>query len=398
MKRLSLLIALCLLTGFAQAQRHHHSRLGEAQLQALNFRPAETAGPAKNMPEYKMTEYYSDDGYDIVRFHYDAEKVIAVYQYYDGDELYDSLRYNDQGQLVRLEGYQWLHEAWTNVYYIEYTYDPKGNLGSRTNYNYDFTNEEWDLGGTYTYQYNEDDNIILSILSTQYGGILTQTQYIYNASGNLEREIWSNAMFGGGLAVSEIFHSFYQNNRLSFITDTTYDYYDGTTAYAGKEEFQYDADGNCTKYEHIDESGRVYERSEYEYEARQVADTYIPLNPEMMRPLMFQNTNLYTREHWYAQDVDFVLQYVCDYIYNYAGFQHIGPMRKAGLELYPNPAADQITLSAPAGTSVTLYTLTGKTCGTFTTTQSHTIIPLKELPAGTYILKTPDGSGTFIKQ
>jgi hypothetical protein len=103
-----------------------------------------------------------------------------------GFSVIDSLFYNEQGQMVRLAGWQLLDGSWKNVYYIDYTYDAAGNIASRTNYN-DFDGV-WQLGAVYAYSYNADNQIVLTTLTMS--GVQYQNVEHSYVEGRLFEELW----------------------------------------------------------------------------------------------------------------------------------------------------------------------------------------------------------------
>ena len=66
--------------------------------------------------------------------------------------------------------------------------------------------------------------------------------------------------------------------------------------------------------------------------------------------------------------------------------------------IYPNPATTSITLSGKPDGYVKIYRLSGQEVGKIVLEGEKTIIPISELPAGPYLLKSDDGwSSKFIK-
>ncbi len=85
----------------------------------------------------------------------------------------------------------------------------------------------------------------------------------------------------------------------------------------------------------------------YRFDERTVGETLIPWHHELTRPKMYNNVNIYTREEYWILDVDFVLQYVGDYIYSYVGIDDAGiaDVEQLPLDVYPNPAINEIVIS-----------------------------------------------------
>lgn len=100
-------------------QKHTHLR---EDAKCLNLRTIEKMAKNGNY-NYRMDGYTTDDNYINCRFHYDSQRrLVATYEEVPSEyELIDSIRYNDLGQLVRLDGYQLIDSQWKHVYYVEYT-------------------------------------------------------------------------------------------------------------------------------------------------------------------------------------------------------------------------------------------------------------------------------------
>ena len=86
----------------------------------------------------------------------------------------------------------------------------------------------------------------------------------------------------------------------------------------------------------------------FTFDNRLLEETLMPWTPELTRPQTYNNKNIYRIEEYWALDVNFTLQYVCDYEYNY-----IDVNAEVGLEdveanpltLSPNPTESTLTLS-----------------------------------------------------
>lgn len=396
MKRLFLFVMLAVLATSLTAQRPGANR-PDRDLQGmgakLNFNLAERMA-AKSDILYRMTSYRTDDNYEFVRFYYSPDnRLVATYDEIPGSyKLYDSVKYDAQGNIVRIDGWQWLNNAWTNVYYVEYGYNEQGLLSSRTNYNYFSGN--WELGGVYEYTYNDAGQILRSELTM--GGSLFQTiDYAYQ-DGMLLTELWSDLGFGSQqLEPTELLHYYYSDNSygqagrlVTKVVDTIFE--NGFSFYNGKEEYTYDGVGNCTVFARYDDYGLVVERSEYDFESRLVENTVIPVTPEPARPYVYNNYNTYTVEHWYGLDVNHVLQHVCDYLYTYSTLDGVGIESAAatGLQVYPNPAADMVSVKgAEQLDGAVLTDLAGRTV----LRVSAPTFSVANLPQGTYILRLADG-------
>jgi len=377
-----LLLSTLLYAGATLADRPLHPvRVGGLN---LNFRPVEQLMPGmpKGSYQYKLDGCTSNDGHEFYNFYYSGSQLIATYSEVVGDyKLYDSLHYNDIGQLVRLSGWQWLNGQWTNVYYIDYTYNSQGLLATRSNYNHFSGN--WELGGVYEYSYNTDGQLVLTELTMAGSSYVFQkVEYTYN-DGLLKRELWSLNPSGMGMEPSESLTYTYSNGRKQTVYDSIWN--GNGWDYEGRETFTYNADGNCTQHSTYDYINRETSRSEYEYNTTLLSATLMPYHPELTRPKTYGNVNTYTTEHWYQMDANQVFGYAWDYNYEYSAFVTISDTDKVpSMTVYPNPATERLYVDAPISTSYSLYDLAGRQHLSGQITPAG--IDVSTLPAGFYRL------------
>lgn len=342
---------------------------------------------AKNDYTNKLIGYHSSDYYEFQHYGYDvAHRLISVKDSVKNEySVIDSLFYNDQGQMIKLSGWQLLDGIWKNVYYIDYTYDAAGNIASRTNYN--MFGGEWNLGGVYEYTYNQDNQIVLTTL-TMIGMVYQRIDYTY-MDGLLTQEVWSN-YDGVGVSPSEKLCYGYENGLKVCEYDSIIADYN-TWVYYGYRTYIYDDFGNCTEYHYIDHTRDEAERSVYSYDYDMpLAETLMPWDPEMVRPKTYTNTHAYYSEAWYTVDVNHVLQYVCDYIYEYADINlSINVPVAESLSVYPNPASDVVVLEGLPEALVKLQVIdaVGRVADVHYVSAVNNQINLSSLPAGCYVLR-----------
>lgn len=343
---------------------------------------------------YKMSSYATDDNYLRCNFSYDDDhRLVAVKQMLDY-EVVDSLFYDSNNRLIKLSGWQMIGGKLENVYYVDYTYDVAGNLASRTNYNYFDT---WELGGVYNYYYNADNQIIKSEL-TMSGIVFMRIDYSY-VDGNLDNELWSYYS-GNGFEPAEKVYYFYQNDRLVEVKDSTMGMYDWELYFT--ETYVYDAQGNCTEKHRYDVYGNEVERSVYEFETRLLDETLMPSHFEMDRPFTYYNVNTYSRERWYTLDDNSVLQYVCDYVYNYVSIDDNG-IHTAGVETFavvPNPAKDRITIESNGLSNATVQVIDamGRVVVVTNISTDNKTVDISSLPSGCYVLRVSNKEGYKISK
>lgn len=372
--------------------------------EVLNLRPCEPMNmkaPAKaDNYTQKFASFFTDDRAEKCGVVFNAQnKVDHIVNYvgvggYDAYRVVDSMVYDSLNQLVSLHGYQYMFATGLQryVYRVDYTYDANGNVTSRKNYN---SVADWEIGGTYTYTYNENNQLIRTGLVM--GNDDDEFQYIEYTyrDGKLYQEKWYGYNFySQTLGLEEIYTCSYNNNgQLILKTDTLVE--DGIRRYSGKCTYTYDANGNMTIYNKYRENGQEVERRAYIFTDDLLETTLMPWTPEGdERPWnwLFENKNVYTFEEYWALDDDMVLQHICDYNYNYIPMDAVGieDVAPVSVTIYPNPTSHYITISgidAPA--MMTLIDVTGRTVMSRMVNVNEKV-DLSNLEKGIYVMKLAD--------
>ncbi|MBQ6070495.1 MAG: T9SS type A sorting domain-containing protein [Bacteroidales bacterium] len=382
MKR-TLITAILLLPLLAWAQPAGHFASPTSPRKAMPLH-----GP-KNGCQWEMSRFYTDDYYQICNFSYDADhRLWAMSDSIRGEyQVIDSMSYDAAGNLVRLSGWQKLGGVWQNVYYIDYTYNAAGLITSRSNYNNFGGN--WELGGVYNYTYNSQNQLVLTTLNMA-GMMYQKTEYQY-VGNDCVQELWYSYDFDTGtLLPSEKYVTSYVDGHKVLVLDSVND--DGTHwMYNGQYTYLYDNSGNCTEYHHYDGTNNEVERSLYTYApAMPLSSTLIPWNPEMDRPRMYDNVDACVREAWYSLDVDHVLQYVCDYVYDYNDITTSVQNRvDQEVSLYPNPASGRIVLDGlqDGEAEVSIHDLSGRLVLTRRASGPTALLDVTALAPGCYVVK-----------
>lgn len=387
MKKISILFALVTIMSVCGAQTRQKTSKDMIRINRIEQLATKS--------EYRthMSHFRSDDNIEVTNFYYDNRgRLIAVRDYNAGEyEVIDSIFYNDKNQLVKLAGWQKFGATWRNVYYIDYTYDAAGNLASRTNYN---NIDGWQMGGIYTYSYNDRHQIVLTQLDL--GGTLFQKiEYTYNADNKLAEELWYSYN-GYGVEPDEKLTYYYQNGNLEYTEDSVSENGGATWQLNGLETYVNDQYGNVLEYHRYNRGGTETRRQEYEYDYDMpLTSTLMPRNPEMERPYSFNNAHAYTVEHFWTVDVDWVLQYMCDYLYYYDQYLGIDNRSQANVNIYPNPTEGRIAIEAEQVVSTDVYNAMGQLVATFGATNQ---IDITNMPAGVYTLRVRTQNGTATQQ
>lgn len=392
MKKITFFVLFVWLSLITWAQPAGHFASQVSPRQAMPF------FGAKSDYQWKMTDFHTDDNYQICTFAYNGDhRLLAMTDSIRNEyQVIDSMSYDAAGNLVRLSGWQKLGGVWQNVYYIDYTYNAAGLITSRSNYN-NFGGS-WELGGIYHYTYNAQNQLVLTTLD--FAGMLYQKIEYQYVGNDCVQELWYSYNFDTGtLLPSEKIVTSYVDGRKVLRLDSVSD--DGFNwQYNGKSTYQYDSRGNCTEYHQYDHTDYEVERSLYTYDySKPLSSTVIPWNPEMDRPRMYDNVDACVREAWYSVDVDYVLQYVCDYVYDYNNIATgVQTSDFQTVSLYPNPASDRIVLDglADGEAEVRIHDLSGRLVLTRLATGPTALFDISSLAPGCYVVKVMQGNGEMV--
>jgi len=270
---------------------------------------------------YKLVRCKDNYGMELNEYIYDeSHTLIATFTKLTGEyECYDSLKYDDRGNIVKLSGWQLLFGRYTNVYYVDYTYDNSNRITSCSNYNIEKGN--WTLGGTYTYSYDNQGRKVLTQLKMG-GSIIQKVEYSYD--GNLLKEEKWFSKNGLSMVESEKLCYFYnESGRLTSMRDSM----DNGSGYYlfSNHVYNYDGNGNCISHIVYDDGGNITTKHLYTYSDMLQAETLMPCAPDLTRPGdTTMNTNVYTKEEYWSLDANWTLQHICDYSYEYIGINESG--------------------------------------------------------------------------
>ena len=222
----------------------------------------------------------------------------------------------------------------------------------------------------------------------------------YDAAGNLVRlSGWQKL---GGVW-QNVYYIDYTYNAAGLITSrSNYNNFGGSWElggiywqYNGKSTYQYDNRGNCTEYHQYDHTDYEVERSVYTYDyGKPLSSTVIPWNPEMDRPRMYDNADACVREAWHSVDVDHVLQYVCDYVYDYSDVvTGVECPAVSEVSLYPNPATDRVVLDglSDGEAEVRIHDLSGRLVLTRLAAGPTALLDISSLAPGCYVVRVVQG-------
>lgn len=394
MKKISLFFLTCfvVMSSFAQVKTIEPSSRECSRTQ--NF--TEKFLFSQTSSVYHLTERASTDRYETKRFFYDKNDRVIAIRDSAGDPTYgflmviDSVSYNDQNLVSRIDGYQFLNGTWKHVYYVNYSYDEAGNMVKRTNFN-SFGSNSFTQGGVYDYFYENGRLVRHDMFFGDYYTIGERCFYEYDAQGRkvCERSLQGYGVLDSTLKINYIYDA---NGRLSNKRCYEYDMESFAWMPGEQEFFVYDENGNCVEHSVKNSAGAYSDRRFYEYHPTiSSEDVSMPYYvPELMLPEAFEDANMRVLEHWYTLDVDYVLQYVCDYLYFYDGIlmgvQDEEPMP---VTIYPNPTENMLTVSVGQQSvrSLALFDVSGRLLYKDNWKGMESTMDLTTYPAGVYFLK-----------
>ena len=351
--------------------------------------------------DYFLDRFYSDDGVDQIQFYYNADNLLESYHSISNaggeiDDLIDSLYYDERGNVIRIDFFQYYNNEWIFPSYITYTYDDDNHRITRTNYN------DWgsgfELQGIYTYFY--DGDLLTSYEMTLGGTLLMRGTYTYNEEGLCTQllEEYNDAWGGTGWSNSAL--TTYTYDEAGNCTNETNAYWSNGWVPDSSVDRLFDANGNCKQREKHS-NGQLAERVTYTYdEACTINHVLLPYHPEpnytwdpfANRPISYA---------WEAANDGGQLVYVCDYIFEYGAFegvpQHDAPVTDM-MTVYPNPTQGEMTISLDGMNRYELIDMNGQTVMQGQANGKWHTIDVSELASGLYLVKAYNGQSWSISK
>jgi len=349
---------------------------------------------------YFLDRYYSDDDVDQVQFYYNADNLLESYRTTtliggEVDDLIDSLQYDERGNVIRINSYQYYNNEWIFPCYITYTYDDNNHRLTRTNYN-DFGSGH-ELQGIYTYSYDGDQ--ITGYEMTLGGMLLMRGTYTYDDAGLCTQFLEEyNDSWAGGWTNSAL--TTYTYDEVGNCTNTAYFYWQNSWVPESNVVRTYDANGNCLQREK-QVNGQVLDRVAYAYDQSCTIDrVLLPYHPEPVyswdqfanRPLGYS---------WETQTDGGALVYVCDYIFVYGSYEGVNQNEMPVTDMmaiYPNPAQGEMTLNLEGLRQYEIINMNGQTVMQGQASGKRHTIDVSKLAAGIYLVKAYNGQSWSISK
>lgn len=343
--------------------------------------------------------FYREDGKLDYIFH--------VEQWLDDFVYQRRIVYNSKGQILRDEMWQDLQGEWTDftlVNYCEYTYDSKGNVATRDNYNRAGEPElSWSARITYYYDENNRLSKSYTYWSSDLNTPWAKTEYTYDAKGNLS-------------AMAAYQKNPYANNALQqqsgiyyyYNADNTLNYYYQVTVSYGEEIptnacwFYYDKNKDLTKVELIGNTGDIHDRAVFYYDTDVPgSELFIPCTHEYeVECGEYFNHKRTKQEVWVFDEFTNELVYTHDKIYSYeptgkeSAIHNV--MNDRNLQMSYSASDKSIRLSNKFYADVTVSDMSGRVV--LNTTANGGRVDLSSLPKGNYVVSASQMAASPVVQ
>ena len=357
-------------------------------------------------PSYRLVSRQSTDDFEQINFYYDGRGRIEAIQTLctTDDPVIDSIVYNENNQVIQINGWQNIQSAqWKHVYIVNFEYDAQGRRIRRTNFN-SLGTETMTQGGVFDYSYNAAGNLIAHEgYLGNYQTLYETAEYEYDAQNRLIRKY---TMQGYGTVDSSILDT-YTYNEAGLLAESRLYYY-GAPGWDlfEVEQFEYDAQGNCTDHSTMDEYGDYKDRRFYHYNLNVPSQNVVMpyYVPELTFPEAFNDANQRTLEEWWTIDDESVLQYVCDFEYVYDNIpESIQDATATELTVYPNPASDVLNVEMAQNATLFIFNAEGRLLQSSTMSEGAHSLNVGAFAPGVYFMNVryQDGSmarSKFVKE
>lgn len=288
------------------------------------------------------------EGFVETEYSYNEDGKVDLLHVVEPDyEAYRKFAWNEDGTLHQEDGYQWYMGEWKYVFRVDYTYDDKGRMLTRMNYN-SAGADELSLSGRMMWEYNDNGDIAFVrtyFPSWDYPGefdLFAEERYSYDGKGLLGAIETYMVPFGSTdpnemSLTGKTEYTYDENDRLTVSTSTEYDSYTGEDIGSSRAVYTYDADGNVSEHaSYVGQSKTPQVKSVFHYDKNvNSADVLLPLNfDDNAMPHMFamiNSVNTITSEEWWqvSNETD-ELTYIDTYVYTYGSTAGIGDVPVAG--------------------------------------------------------------------
>ena len=351
--------------------------------------------------KYHIGWVRSEDDLEVKEYSYDENNLlIATYtEQKAGEEWYvrDSMTYDANRNITRLSAYQILQGDWYYANYCDYTYNELNQRITRKNYNH--FGEVFELGGTYTYYYNEDGDLnyfeldFFNMLFQKADRVYDNNHHMLEENGQ-QYSFVLNQLVDSWRVVCNYNADGYLIERYDYNAATD----GGPLVETTRNIYTRDSNNNITKAETYSD-GALTERHVYTYDETMLYSDLVPVeNPENDWPIFHTNYNVMINDEYWAADEQGTLQFITNYEYSYIDiFDSAEEIENSNVVVFPNPATDVITIEADDYQSVEMVDITGKVV--FSSEIENSLnIDVKEFNSGVYFVKLNGANGSLTQK
>lgn len=303
--------------------------------------------------QMRVSGFMAEDSWEAYDYVYGSPKgtdllCVNKHDFITPMEYIDSLTMDENGRILRLATWQQFEGEWVYACYIDYTYNEMGLRTSRKNYN-NFSGN-FELGGTYYYNYDENGKMTdwkLDFMNIDPAYQMATLEY--NEDGSLKKELIKQYNFST-YYIEDAYLTEYEYDENGNMTRSIEYFNDGTGTWVPQmyRVNEYDELGNCTLSQTTTATGLVQDKRIFTYDTQYLAENiYHYENPEDDFPILPQMKNLLKSFEYYAINDMNELVYVTDYLLNYEviGGESVEEVA-INSSIYPNPAQDYIMIES----------------------------------------------------
>lgn len=292
---------------------------------------------AASAQSQKLVSIVADDEMESASFTYNEQNLLTKYlhieEYVDGISYFDTLTYNELGQIVEDATHQNMDFSpnqadWRLVTKCTYTYNEQGLVATRDNFN--SFGGQLEQSAHIWYDYDEQGRIVKENQAWAYNPTepFMIIEYIYDEAGRLVQKLESSSDWYGNFSESGMLENTY-NEQNQLVSSKYYYLGFGDPWLAEDNEYSYDECGNVIKAETLSESGHVNSRYVYTYDTSvEASDVLLPESHEYQVHHNFGiNNRRATEEVWVTNDWDEDLFLAYTLCYEYAPNQGVSLVR-----------------------------------------------------------------------
>ena len=331
---------------------------------------------------------YDDYGQEVVfsthNFAYDNENRVVRDEYVEMTGVYNLYKntYNEQGLVVERIRTMKNYDELIGVYKYTYEYDAVGSLLLDKGFWLNDDNE-WDESYRKVYLYEEGLLVLVNRYNFGDSTPYESTSYIYNE----QRLCIEKTTTRGYEVISKTLYTYDESGLLT--SETKMDERDGILDFDEKEEYEYDAEGNCIsrtyfEFNRYNETWLFVSSIEYAY------DLAFPANG-IAGLLTYWNNSVFEPNfkvlYYKSTDYDFNTKIIT---FHYSETNGIEENMGRRVSIWPNPVSDLLNIEAEGLQQVEILTLDGKLV---MTTKGSNAITINTLAQGCYLLKVTHSDG-----